>query len=115
VAHRGAVSNLPGSRIIYIQKLENLHHERQFMAKYPGVSAEVLKELAKYDTPTIANAVELWNRYPRNLGYMNGSIVACYPKLPPMVGFALTTTFRSMAPPRGGDAYSGIAQQIESF
>ena len=85
------------------------------MATYPGVSAAVLKDLAKYDTPTIANAVELWNRYPRNLGYMNGSIVACYPKLPPMVGFALTTTFRSMAPPRGGDAYSGIAQQLEAF
>ena len=85
------------------------------MAKFLGVSAEVLKQLAQYDTPTIANAVELWNIRPRNLGYMNGSITACYPKLPPMVGYALTTTFRSMSPPRGGDAYSGIAQQLESI
>ena len=85
------------------------------MAKYPGLSADVLKQLAQFDTPTIANAVELWNRYPRNLGYMNGSIAACYPKLPPMVGFALTTGFRSMSPPRGGDAYSGISQQLEAF
>ena len=43
------------------------------MAKYPGVSADVLKQLAQYDTPTIANAVELWNRRPRNFGYLNGS------------------------------------------
>lgn len=85
------------------------------MAKYPGVSADVLKQLAQYDTPTIANAVELWNRRPRNFGYMNGSIMSCYPKLPPMVGYALTTTFRSMSPPRGGDVYAGIAQQIEAF
>ncbi len=85
------------------------------MTKYPGVSAEVLKELALFDTPTIANAVELWNLRPRNLGYMNSRIVSCYPKLPPMVGYALTTTFRSMSPPRGGDAYSGIGQQLEAF
>ncbi len=85
------------------------------MAKFSGVSADVLKQLAKFDTPTIANAVELWNMRPRNLGYMNGSITACYPKLPPMVGYALTTTFRSMSPPRGGDAYSGIAQQLEAI
>src|SRR5438874_6843881 len=85
------------------------------MAKYSGVSADVLKQLALFDTPTIANAVELWNLRPRNLGYMNGSIVSCFPKLPPMVGYALTTTFRSMSPPRGGDAYAGIAQQLEAF
>ena len=85
------------------------------MAKYPGVTGEVLKQLAQFDTPTIANAVELWNLRPRNLGYLNDSIVACFPKLPPMVGYALTTTFRSMSPSRGGDVYSGITQQLESF
>jgi regulator of RNase E activity RraA len=85
------------------------------MAKYPGVSAETLQALARFDTPTIANAVELWNIRPRNAGYMNSSITACYPKLPPMVGYALTTQFRSMSPPRGGDVYSGIAQQLEAF
>lgn len=85
------------------------------MKKHTGVSADVLQKLAQYDTPTIANAVELWNRYPANLGYMNGSIVACYPKLPPMVGFALTTTYRSSSPQRSGDVYSGIDQQIRAF
>jgi regulator of RNase E activity RraA len=85
------------------------------LAEIPRLSAATLAELAKYDTPTVCNVVELWDLYPRNLGYMNASIVACYPKLPPMVGYALTSTFRAMSPPRSGDVYSGIAQQVEAF
>ncbi len=65
------------------------------------------KDLSKYDTPTICNAIELFDVRPRNTGYMNESIKACFPKMPPMVGFALTSTFRSMAAPRGGDVLSG--------
>ncbi len=74
-----------------------------------------LKQLAHYDTPTIANAIELWNLYPRTSGYMNNSITACYPKLPPMVGFALTTTFRSSSPKHSGNPCLEIDQQIEAF
>lgn len=62
-----------------------------------------LQRLAKFDTPTVCNVIELWDIRPRNTGFMNGSIQACYPKLPPMVGYAVTSTFRSMAPPRSGD------------
>lgn len=85
------------------------------MSKFPGVSKETLAALQKFDTPTICNVVELWDLYPRSSGYMDKSISACYPKLPPMVGYALTTTFRSMDPPRSGDAYAGIAGQLEAF
>jgi regulator of RNase E activity RraA len=46
---------------------------------------------------------------------MNGSIRACFPQLPPMVGYALTSTFRSMAPPRSGDAYGSIGAQLDAF
>ena len=46
---------------------------------------------------------------------MNGSITACYPKLPPMVGYAVTSTFRSMAPPRSGDVYAGLDTQATAF
>lgn len=81
----------------------------------PGLTPAQLAELAKYDSPTICNAVELWNLYPRNQGYMNGSIKAMSPQLPPMVGYALTSTFRSMAAPRSGDAYGSIGQQLELF
>jgi len=79
------------------------------------VSQADLDLLRKYDTPTICNVVELFDLYPRTAGYMDGRIQACYPKLPPMVGFASTATFRSSAPPRTGDAYSGLAEQVASF
>ncbi|WP_417379739.1 RraA family protein [Gimesia sp.] len=80
-----------------------------------GLSAAALEELAKYDTPTVCNVIELWNIRPRNTGYMNDSIKACFPKMPPMVGYALTSTFRSMAPPRSGDVYSGLDAQVAAF
>ncbi len=78
-------------------------------------SSSLLEALAEYDTPTVCNVVELWDIRPRNSGYMDGSIEACFPQMPPMVGYALTSTFRSMSPPRSGDVYSGIAQQVEAF
>ena len=74
-----------------------------------------LTALAKYDTPTVCNAIELFDVRPRHTGYMNGEIRACFPKLPPMVGYAATATFRSHQPPRQGDAYSGLDKQVERF
>jgi 4-hydroxy-4-methyl-2-oxoglutarate aldolase len=81
----------------------------------PAVSAQTLGLLRQYDTPTICNVVELFDLHPRTAGYMDGRIQACYPKLPPMVGFASTATFRSAAPPRTGDVYSGLGEQVSSF
>src|SRR5262245_27111228 len=79
------------------------------------ISADVLTLLRKYDTPTICNVVELFDLRPRTAGYMDARIQACYPKLPPMVGFAATATFRSSEAPRAGDVYSGLADQVASF
>lgn len=81
----------------------------------PTISVADLDLLRKYDTPTICNVVELFDLHPRTAGYMDGRIQSCYPKLPPMVGFASTATFRSSAPPRSGDAYSGLADQVAAF
>lgn len=75
----------------------------------------LLSALAKYDTPTVCNVIELFDVRPRTAGYMNGSIRAGFPHLPPMVGYALTSTFRSAAPPSAGTAYSGLIAQIEMF
>lgn len=80
-----------------------------------GLSASQLEELAQFDTPTVCNVIELWDIRPRHTGYMNDSIKACFPKMPPMVGYALTSTFRSMAPPRGGDVYGSMTKQVEAF
>jgi 4-hydroxy-4-methyl-2-oxoglutarate aldolase len=79
------------------------------------VSADVLARLAKFDTPTICNVIELFDVRPRNAGYMDGRIRCNFPRLPPMVGFALTSSFRSDAPPQGGDVYGGMDRQVEQF
>lgn len=80
-----------------------------------GLTKDQLDQLRQYDSPTICNAVELWDLRPRNAGYMDLSIKACFPAFPPMVGYALTSTFRSMAPPRGGDVYASIGAQLDMF
>jgi len=81
----------------------------------PAIPTTDLELLREYDTPTICNVVELFDLRSRIAGYMDGRIQACYPKLPPMVGYATTATFRSAAPPRSGDVYSGLAEQVATF
>jgi regulator of RNase E activity RraA len=81
----------------------------------PSFSPSLLDKLRQYDTPTVCNVVELYDLYPRTAGYMDARITACYPKLPPMVGFASTATFRSASPPKAGNAYAGLDQQVASF
>jgi regulator of RNase E activity RraA len=85
------------------------------MPTFHAVPAADFELLRKIDTPTICNVVELFDLRPRTAGYMNARIKACYPKLPPMVGYASTATFRSAAPPRSGNVYSGLAEQVASF
>lgn len=81
----------------------------------PAVPDSTLEQLRKYDTPTVCNVLELFECRPRTAGYMDARIKACYPSLPPMVGFATTATFRAGAPPRGGDTYMGLGAQVEKL
>lgn len=85
------------------------------MAKIHAVPPADLELLKKYDTPTICNVVELYDLRSRTAGYMDARIRACYPKLPPMVGYASTATFRSAFPPTSGNVYSGLDQQVAAF
>ncbi|QDT92568.1 RraA family protein [Gimesia algae] len=61
------------------------------------ISLPDLAALRRFDTPTICNAIELFEVRSRAAGYMNREIAACFPEFPPMVGYAVTTTFRSSA------------------
>lgn len=79
------------------------------------LSPETLRKLGLFDTPTICNVIELFDVRSRTAGYMNESIKAAFPEMPPMVGFACTAAFRSSAPPAGGDAYGSMEQQVELF
>jgi len=80
-----------------------------------SLPVSVLDQLRQFDTPTVCNVVELFDLRSRVAGYTDSRIHACYPKLPPMVGYASTATFRSAEPPRAGDVYSGLAEQVASF
>ncbi len=76
------------------------------------ISTATLEKLARFDTPTICNIIELFEVRPRNTGFMDLRIKCDFPELPPMVGFATTAAFRSDAPPLGGDAYGSIQKQL---
>lgn len=79
------------------------------------ITPATLAKLRQFDSPTICNVIKLFDVRPRNAGYMDGRIRANFPELPPMVGFASTAAFRSAAPPAGGDAYTSLEKQVESF
>ncbi len=79
------------------------------------ISLQVLDKLRRFDTPTVCNLIELFEVRPRDTGFMDARIRACFPELPPVVGFAATASFRSSAPPRQGDAYASIGRQVERF
>ena len=62
------------------------------------VPPDVLAELARFDSPTVTNVIDLIAIRSRAAGYVNPSIKAVFPDLPPAVGYAVTATFRSAHP-----------------
>src|SRR5580693_7068372 len=74
-----------------------------------------LRLLAQYDTPTISNTIELFEIRARNEGYMDGRIRACFPEMPPAVGYAATATMRCAFPKRDGDVYGSLDEQVARF
>jgi len=90
-------------------------HMKQRQEAGVKIQPELLDKLRRFDTPTICNVIELFDVRPRNTGYMDERIKACFPEIPPVVGFAATATFRASAPPRRGDAYAGLDEQVSRF
>jgi 4-hydroxy-4-methyl-2-oxoglutarate aldolase len=81
----------------------------------PQLSAEDLNLLRQYDSPTICNVIELFEAQPRTAGYMDGRIRACFPEMPPIVGYAATATIRCAFPRTQGAVYSSLDEQVERF
>ena len=79
----------------------------------PPLSGSRLQELTRFDSPTIANVIELFNLRSRVAGFSNSSLKAIYPELPPVVGYAVTATYRSGYPAEQGDSYVGMGQLIQ--
>ena len=57
-----------------------------------------LNALRALSTPTVANAIELFNVRPRNQGFMSPEIRCLFPDLGVMVGYAVTARFAAREP-----------------
>jgi regulator of RNase E activity RraA len=57
--------------------------------------ASLLEALARYDTPTICNALEVVAPSRRLVGYTTKPLVCPFPDLAPIVGYARTVTIRA--------------------
>jgi regulator of RNase E activity RraA len=56
---------------------------------------ELLEKLTSFDTPTICNALEVIDPQRRLTGFTTKPLIAPFPELPPMVGYARTATIRA--------------------
>lgn len=59
------------------------------------IDAKLLETLKTFDTPTICNALEIVAPERRLTGFTIRPLVCPFPDLPPMVGYAKTTTIRA--------------------
>jgi regulator of RNase E activity RraA len=82
------------------------------------LSTSELRALRRVNTPTISNAIELFNVRPRHTGFLPHTIRCLLPDLGPMVGYAVTSKTRA-APPEAdeptldllGDYFRYVASQ----
>jgi regulator of RNase E activity RraA len=64
-----------------------------------AISKETLEELRRLSTPTVSNAVELFNLRSRNEGFMSPEIRCLFPELGVMVGHAVTARYAAQEEP----------------
>jgi len=62
------------------------------------LSAEEIDALKRFNTPTISNAIELFDVRPRACGFLSHQIRCLLPELGPIVGYAVTSETRAAAP-----------------
>jgi 4-hydroxy-4-methyl-2-oxoglutarate aldolase len=60
---------------------------------------DLLEALARYDSPTLANAIETFDIQPRDVGFADSRIRCMFPELGRMVGFAATATIVARGAP----------------
>jgi regulator of RNase E activity RraA len=69
------------------------------------LSAEQIEALRRYNTPTISNAIEVFNVRARHLGFLPHRIRCLFPNLGTMVGYAVTSQTAATYSP---DAYPDL-------
>jgi 4-hydroxy-4-methyl-2-oxoglutarate aldolase len=81
---------------------------------------ELLRSLARYDSPTLANAIETFDIQPRDVGFADNRIRCMFPELGRMVGYAATAKIRARGVPEadwagaGNDALYAHARTIQA-
>lgn len=61
-------------------------------------TAELFAHLRQFDTPTIVNALEIAQGQRLTSGFTRQTLIAAFPKLAPIVGYARTATIRCSTP-----------------
>ena len=85
------------------------------MPSFPTAVPAALDLLRTYDTPTICNVIELFDIRPRTAGYMDGRIQACFPHCRRWSATPARRRSAPAPPPRAGNVYAGLAEQVASF
>ena len=60
-----------------------------------------LDQLRRYNTPTISNAIELFDVRPRHTGFLPHQVRCLLPELPPIIGYAVVSQTRAAVPEPG--------------
>ena len=68
----------------------------------PVLNPDAIDRLKGYNTPTVSNAIEVFNVRPRHVGYLPHRIKALTPDLGVMVGYAVTSKTRASHDPKPG-------------
>jgi regulator of RNase E activity RraA len=85
---------------------------------YTPLAAEAIERLKQYNTPTVSNAIEVFNVRPWDVGYLPHRIRSLTPDLGVMVGYAVTSQTRA-APPdpdvKGPDLNADYLRYVASM
>lgn len=71
----------------------------------PPLAPELLEALRRLDTCAVANAIETFRVRLRNEGYCDSSVRCLFPKLRPLVGYAVPVKVRCSTPPPDAPRY----------
>jgi regulator of RNase E activity RraA len=69
----------------------------------------LIEALARYDSPTLANAIETFDVQPRDVGFADSRIRCMFPELGRMVGYAATATIVARGAP--GPDWAGAGNE----
>jgi 4-hydroxy-4-methyl-2-oxoglutarate aldolase len=69
------------------------------------LTPEQFRALRRLDTCTVANAIETFGARLRNEGFADASVRCMFPRLPSLLGYAVTARIRCSGPPTDGHAY----------